>query len=204
MGSIPVGVTKISSIRVERTKNLFYFYYFYRDIFLKSRKIGVIKMEEEKENNKMIRKKIFENIIIAIAIMIYFIIINFSYLRMDESILLQGIKIASIVILFFSIIIFEVAYRKDSGRIAINGIEVLVLAIHTLTIWTVINRFKIEFDTYVLISTYTFAIYYILKSIIIYTIEKKKYLDSLSDIHEIVSNEPIKKEAKKRKKKENT
>ena len=160
-------------------------------------------MEEEKENNKIIRKKIFENIIIAIAMMIYFIIINFSYLRMEESILLQGIKIASIVILFFSIIIFEVAYRKDSGRIAINGIEVLVLAIHTLTIWTVINRFKIEFDTYVLISTYIFAIYYILKSIIIYTIEKKKYLDSLSDIHEIVSNEPIKKEAKKRKNKEN-
>lgn len=160
-------------------------------------------MEEEKENNKIIRKKIFENIIIAIAMMIYFIIINFSYLRMEESILLQGIKIASIVILFFSIIIFEVAYRKDSGRIAINGIEVLVLAIHTLTIWTVINRFKIEFATYVLISTYTFAIYYILKSIIIYTIEKKKYLDSLSDIHEIVSNEPIKKEAKKRKNKEN-
>ena len=34
--------------------------------------------------------------------------------------------------------------------------------------------------------------------------EKKKYLDSLSDIHEIVSNEPVKKEAKKRKNKENT
>ena len=57
-------------------------------------------MEEEKENNKIIRKKIFENIIIAIAMMIYFIIINFSYLRMEESILLQGIKIASIVILW--------------------------------------------------------------------------------------------------------
>ena len=161
-------------------------------------------MEEEKENNKIIRKKIFENLIIAITIMIYFIIINFSYFRMDENILLQGIKIASIVILIFSIIIFEVAYHKDSGRIAINGIEVLVLAIHTLTIWTVINRFKIEFDKYIVFSTYTFAIYYILKSIIIYTIEKKKYLDSLSDIHEIVSNEPVKREAKKRKNKENT
>ena len=160
--------------------------------------------EKEKRNNKEIRKKIFENIIIAIAMMIYFIIINFSYLRMSENILLDGIKIASLVILFLSIIIFEIAYKKDSGRIAINGIEVLVLAIHTLTIWTVINRFKIDFGKYILFSTYTFAIYYILKSIIIYTIEKRKYLDSLSDIHEIVSNEPIKKEAKKRKNKENT
>ena len=157
-------------------------------------------MEEEKESNKIIIKKIFENIIIAIAIMLYFIIINFSYLRLDENMLLQGIKIASMIVLFFSITIFEVAYHKDSGRIAINGIEVLVLAIQTLTIWTVINRFKLEFDKYILMSTYAFAIYYVLKAMIIYTIERKKYLDSLSDIHEIVSNEPVKKEAKKRKK----
>ena len=159
---------------------------------------------DEKENNKIIRKKIFENLIIAVAMMLYFILINFSYLRMEEDLLLQGIKIASLTILFFSIIIFEVAYHKDSGRIAINGIEVLVLAIHTLTIRLLTARFKIDFGKYIVYLAYTFTIYYILKSIILYTIEKKKYLDSLSDIHEIVSNEPVKKEAKKRKKKENT
>ncbi len=159
---------------------------------------------DEKENNKIIRKKIFENLIIAVAMMLYFILINFSYLRMEEDLLLQGIKIASLIILFFSIIIFEVAYHKDSGRIAINGIEVLVLAILTLTIRLVTARFKIDFGKYIVYLAYTFTIYYILKSIMLYTIEKKKYLDSLSDIHEIVSNEPVKKEAKKRKKKENT
>jgi ABC-type multidrug transport system fused ATPase/permease subunit len=159
---------------------------------------------DEKENNKIIRKKIFENLIIAVAMMLYFILINFSYLRMEEDLLLQGIKIASLIILFFSIIIFEVAYHKDSGRIAINGIEVLVLAILTLTIRLVTARFKIDFGKYIVYLAYTFTIYYILKSIILYTMEKKKYLDSLSDIHEIVSNEPVKKEAKKRKKKENT
>ena len=37
----------------------------------------------------------------------------------------------------------------------------------------------------------------------IYTKEKRKYVKSLSDIHEIVSKDPIKKEAKKRNKKEN-
>ena len=79
-----------------------------------------------------------------------------------------------------------------------------MLAIHTLTIRIVVNKIKIDFDKYVLYSTYTFAIYYVLKSMIIYTIEKKKYLDSLSDIHEIVNNEPVKKEAKKRKNEENT
>ena len=59
---------------------------------------------DEKENNKIIRKKIFENLIIAVAMMLYFILINFSYLRMEEDLLLQGIKIASLIILFFSII----------------------------------------------------------------------------------------------------
>ena len=155
------------------------------------------------ENNKIIRKKIFENILIAIGIMLYFIVINFSYIKLEEKVLLKGIKIASLVILFISIIIFEIAYHKDSGKIAINGIEMLMLAIHTLTIWNVVNKIDISFQTYILFSTYAFAIYYILKSILIYTREKRKYLKSLSDIHEIVSKDPIKKEAKKRKNKEN-
>ena len=199
MGSIPVGVTKkIEANRVERGK------WACSTLFLFKKATKEPKMEEEKENNKLIRKKIFENLIIAIAMMLYFIVINFSYIRVDENLLLQGIKIASLVILFMSIVTFEIAYNKDSGSIAINGIEVLVLAIHTLTIRIVVNKFKIDFDKYVLYSTYTFAIYYVLKSMIIYTIEKKKYLDSLSDIHEIVNNEPVKKEAKKRKSEENT
>ena len=155
------------------------------------------------ESNKTIRKKIFENVIIAIGMMIYFILLNFLYVRINEKTLLNVIKIASLVILFLSILIFEIAYRKDSGKIAVHGIETLLLAIHTLTIWTVINKFKLEFETYILFSTYAFAIYYILKSIIIYTDEKRKYVNSLSDIHEIVNNAPIKKEAKKRKNKEN-
>ncbi len=157
----------------------------------------------DEENKKRIRKKVFENIIIAIAIMLYFILINFSYLRIEEEILLNGLKIASLVVLFFSIGIFEVAYHKDSGKLAINGIEILVLAFHTQTIWHVINKMNIPFEKYIVYSTYVFAIYYILKSIIIYTNEKRKYLKSLSDIHEIVSKEPIKKEAKKRENKEN-
>ena len=155
------------------------------------------------ESNKIIRKKIFSNILMAIGIMVYFIVINFSYIRLDEKKLINGLKLVSMLILFLSIIIFEIAYHKDSGKIAINGIEILMLAIHTLTIWNVVNKIDISFQTYILFSTYAFAIYYILKSILIYTREKRKYLKSLSDIHEIVSKDPIKKEAKKRKNKEN-
>ena len=156
----------------------------------------------EKENNKIIMKKIFENLIILVAITLYFVIISFSHLRLTEVTFFKEIKIASMIVLGLCILIFEIAYHKDSGKIAIYGIEILSLSIYTLTIWTLINKLNITLHKYIIYSVFTYVIYYFLKSIIIYTSEKRKYLSSLSDIHEIVSNEPIKKEAKKRKKQE--
>ena len=163
-------------------------------------------MEEniEKENSKIARNKIIENMIIAAVIAIYFILINVAYFKLGEIIISNIIKIISLVFLFLSIIIFEIAYHKDSGKLAINGIEVLVLAIHELTIWQEIKKFDISFDKFILFSGCIFVIYYIIKSILIFTKERRKYLKSLSDIHEIVSKDPIKKEAKKRKHKETT
>ena len=155
------------------------------------------------ENNKIIRKKIFDNLIVAVAIMLYFIVINFSYLKLEENVLLTVIKILSLVVLSFSIVIIEIAYRKDSGQIALYGIEIMFLAIHLLTILHIVNKFKLTIGSYLVFSAYGFSIYYLFKSILIYTSERKKYLNSLSDIHEIVSNTPEKKEAKKRENKEN-
>ena len=51
---------------------------------------------------------------------------------------------------------------------------------------------------YILIGTYSFAIYYILKSAILYTIEKQQELKKYSDIKEIVKDEPIKKASKRK------
>ena len=153
------------------------------------------------EKVKKVNEKVFENIIIAIPIMLYFIIINFTYYRIEENMLQIGLKILSMIILISSIVIFEIAYKKDSGKLAINGIEVLVLASHALSTMQVVEIAKIKFTTYILISGYTFVIYYILKAAILYTIDKRKYLESLSDIKDIVNNEPIKKEATKKKKK---
>jgi hypothetical protein len=53
-----------------------------------------------------------------------------------------------------------------------------------------------------LAGTYIFLIYYGIKNIIIYTCERKKELDNLSDIKEIVKDEPIKKETKRKNKTE--
>ena len=148
---------------------------------------------------KIINKNIFENILMAVSIMIYFIVINFAYYRLEEQTVLLGIKIISMVLLLLSIIIFEISYKKDSGKIAIYGIEILVLASHALSIAHIVELKGLQFTTYILFSSLVFVIYYILKAMILYTIEKRKYLQSLSDIKEIVNTQPTKKEPKKRK-----
>lgn len=150
--------------------------------------------------DKKISKNIFENILIAVAIMVYFILINFSYYEVNSDNLILGLKILSMIVMALGIIILEIAYKKDNGIIATNGIELLVLAGYTLSIVHVITIKKISFSHYILISSFAFTIYYILKAVIVRNKENREYIKSLSDIKEIVQDDPQKKEAKKRNK----
>ena len=179
----------------------------------KDTKINNDKLEKEKislENNlkkdketKQIPqealKDIFKNIIIAIGVIIYFAILNFTYFKIEQEKILSVIEICSGVLLLAALILLEIAYKKDSGKFTISAIEFLVLAFHSLSIKYVITRYDYQLQFYLLTSSYIISIYFILKAIIIYTRGRKKYLDTLSDIPEILKKEePIKKEAKKR------
>ena len=141
---------------------------------------------------------IYKNILIAIFTMIYFIVLNTLYYKLEVNKLLNVLKVISMSILFLGIIALEIAYRMDNGRIGIHAAEIIVLAGHTLSISHIVELKKFEFANYILVSSYIFSIYYIFKSIVIYTKEKRDYLNSLSDIKEIVANDPIKKEATKK------
>ena len=145
-----------------------------------------------------ISKNVYENLLIAIIIMLYFIVINFLYYKLPKSTILLILRILSMVILTICIVIIEYAYRKDSSKRAISAIEVLVVAGHTLSISHVVQSNKFEFTIYILVSSYFFSIYYLLKAIFIYTKERRAEFKSLSDIKEIVSNEPVKKVATKK------
>ncbi len=143
---------------------------------------------------------IFKNLLKAIGIMAYFIVLNFAYTRMNIERLMNDIEVFSGIFLVLGLVMLERAYKKDSGKMALSGVELLCLSMHSLSINHVIAFYQYDFRFYLLTSSYVFAIYYVLKSIIIYTREKRRYLKNLSDISEIVKEEPIKKEAKKRRK----
>lgn len=148
-------------------------------------------------------KKIEKNLSRALCIIIYFMILFFAYTRMNLDRLAQDIQVFSGAFLVLGILALEKAYKKDSGEVAITGIELLALSMHSLSIMHMITLLKYDFKSYMLISSGIVVIYYALKVIIIYTKDKKEYLKGLSDISKIVKeDEPIKKEAKKRNKNE--
>ncbi len=149
------------------------------------------------KNNK-ISFNVYKNILIAVLIMIYFIVINSMYYKFEVAKLLTILKVLSMAILFIGIIVLEIAYRKDNGKLGINAIEILVLAYHTLSTAHIVELKKFEFANYILVSSYMFSIYFLFKSLFIYTKERRDYLNSLSDIKEIVANDPIKKSATKK------
>ncbi len=201
MGSIPVGVTKIAkTLEVEWNNPLFYFFSLYNTNLKNGGKAFIIsfKLNMEDKKNENVSKKIIWNIIILIIIEAFLSVLYVGSYKLEENIFFYGIKYASFLLLFISIIFFEIAYRKDKGTMAISGIETLILSINTLVSVNVIKKINISFQNYIIGSIIVFLLYYILKIIVIYTKYKREYLKGLSDIQEIVSNKPIKKEAKKK------
>ena len=154
-----------------------------------------------KEISQEMLKKMLGSLLRAVGIMLYFIILNLAYSTMKQERLIGDIEVFAGAFLVAGIIFLERAYKNDNGSMAISGIEFLVLSLHSLSIMHVITLFKYEFSFYLLTSSYVFSIYYVLKTIVLYTKGRREYLNSLSDISEIVKKEePVIKEAKKTKK----
>lgn len=156
-----------------------------------------------KEKDQKALKKIFINLIIAIFIMLYLVGINLVYGNVQQEGIITVLKISTLLFLAVGLILIELAYKKESGLLLINAIEALIFATHNLTTMHTIKLYNFDFRMYILTSSYIFSIYYVLKTIIIYTKGKRDYLKSLSDIQDIVKkDEPLKKEATRKSVKE--
>lgn len=140
-----------------------------------------------------VRKEIFINILLAIGIVVYFIFIVLGSLDTTKAVRSIDLKIFSLILLFTSIILFEIAYKKDSGKLAINGIEVLIIAIITLFLPYIVFELDSKHQKYYILSGSIIAIYYIIKSLIIANRTRRLFEKKESDIKEITKKE-IKKE----------
>ena len=153
------------------------------DEIKKQRKKGTLSKEDINEINKYL----FKNVIIAACIIIYFMFLNLGKINIKADVYIVDLKVFSVSILLSAIAIIEQAYKKDSGTIAIYGIEMIVLSLITLALIYIDLLIPQVYIYIVLAISYIFAIYYLIKSIVIYITMKKKY--SVEHIKEIMNKD---------------
>lgn len=146
-------------------------------------------------------QKIFTNLVCALIIGIYFIFFSLKYTNLDITAITQYIRLSCVLFLGLSIIMMEIAYKKENGLLFFNGLEFSAIAIFVLLTQYLSKTLNCTIQVYTLTGGNFVAIYYILKSAILYTKEQQEKLNSLSDIKEIVKDEPIKKATKRKNKK---
>lgn len=170
------------------------------DIVTKIEKDKKEKKKLPKEVANKINKRLFSNIMIAIIIMIYFILISLGNVNIEQSAFIIDLKVFSITLLVLAVIIFEKSYKKDDGVLCLYGIETLVLAIVTLLSVYVNLLLHERFIGLVSIASFGFAIYYVVKATAIYIRDRNKYIKNQSDITEIIKpEEPEKAETRLKK-----
>lgn len=141
-----------------------------------------------KEIKDKITDNIFFNIIFIIIMMVITLYITVLFNEFTLTKFESYMKVAQICMCLISIGILETAYKKDSGSIALYGIEFLLFSVAVLYVpYVYIAKNNIIFMQYILAI---FLVYYIAKSFIIFIYNRNKYLkENLSDVKEIVKEE---------------
>ncbi len=151
---------------------------------------------------KILTNKLFVNLVCGLITMGYFILFSKQYSKLDAYELEDYLHLSSLVFLIISIVFMEISYRNGKGLIFINGIEFLIIAIFVLLTQHMIYVLGSNIEIYSLTGANIIGVYYILKSAILYTKMQQDKLNSLSDIKEIVKDEPKKIIPRRKNKKE--
>ena len=126
------------------------------------------KKELPKGEEEKINRKVFENLVIANGVMLFLYFIALGALNIETNAFLTDLRVFSVALITFTIMLFEYSYRKENGNICIHGIECLALAIVTLVSIYLYTLYFKRFHMIVASISLVFAVYYVGKSIIIY------------------------------------
>ena len=138
-----------------------------------------------KEN---IKTNIFHNLLAAIIILTYLATINVMYYKFKTSVFENWMKYLALGLIIVTVIDIELAYRKDSKKLALIGIELLLCAILSLYIPYIYLHTTEYLRNCVMILPAIILIYYIFKSLIIFKKNQFVYQNNLSDVKEIVKD----------------
>ena len=142
-----------------------------------------------KEEKERINRKVFRNIIVAVVIVAYFIFLSLGKINIKNDVYVTDLKVFSMSILLAAIVIIEIAYKKESGEIAIFGIEMILLSIINMALIYVNLMLSSKYIYVVTGVSLVVALYYILKSAIIYLKNRRKYF--VNNMKEIMNKEEV-------------
>lgn len=166
---------------------------------IKEVQINIEEIEKKiKANNKMspnekqkLNRKIFLNFFISAIVMFVFIFILMGYSNIPNNSYIIDLKVFSIIAIVVTIIIFEIAYKKDSGNFTILGIESLIASFIILSLYYVLENNIYDYKKYLIMMVGIFMMYYLLKIIVIYIRDVHKYRKNANDIKKIIKKEEI-------------
>ncbi len=129
---------------------------------------------------------IFQNILAAIIIIGYLFAINMIYYNVNNQMFEEYLKFFALGIILFTIIVFEISYRKKSMKFCFIGIELLTCAVLSLYIPYIYLHTTKELRMAIMILPGALVIYYSIKSILIFKQKKFSYQNNLSDVKEMM------------------
>lgn len=144
------------------------------------------------DTKEKIIKEVFTNIVMAIGVMIYLTFLILGSVGAVKNIRIIDFNIFSIILLGISILLFEIAWKRGSGKLAMHGIEVLVIALFTLFLPYIIFELNSPYKKFYLIASAYTTVYYSIKSIYIAIKSRKKYMVTVNDIKDIIKKEKSK------------
>ena len=134
-------------------------------------------------------KKILWNMWLAIMIMLYFCIADGVYIGAPEAISRMVLKAFAVAFILVTVLVFEIAYRRENSALGIVGIELLVFSVIMLYMPQILKNLNQGMAQIFALTPFFCAVYYLVKSMIDYVKTEENYQNNLSDVKEIVREE---------------
>ena len=132
---------------------------------------------------KGIYVKILKELIIPVVMVVLF---TLTYI-LKEVLNFITINVFVVILGTLSIAIYEFSYRKSKEEYFIKGLEVNILTYIYIIFSNTLMQARLDFKS-MLIYALVIFVYYVIKSVIIYGIEKKKYIQKFIDTKDIVKD----------------
>lgn len=133
-----------------------------------------------------INAKIFENLLFVAVIIVYLGALNLGMVNIPTENYLVDLKVFGVILLVVTIILIEIAYKKDKGSLWIHSIELMVLSFFTMYLVYFYSIYYNTFGTIIFSFIFICMIYYTIKILVARKRIIKEYNKSLIDIGEIV------------------